>query len=650
MCALNRRAYLASLTAAGSALVLASLTKLDRDTRRMVGRLGLGCAFTAGLASAALIAVGAIYLAGGSWAGAADPGLTGMVTASPVGESLGVRIAGLAVVAVLFISGKAPRIVAVAGAGIVCASFAFRGHVLAEPRVILGALVRGRSCSPGPGGLVATLLDPQGRSGTLIQCHRISLCGHRCSSPPPYTNSMGCCCLSHVGREGFLVREPPDGSVPELHPFIGAVSTIEVRSVGCEHRNGELPVGDRTMFLRACRVAAQALIAALVIALPTMADYEAGQRALDAGDPGEALTQWRAAAGADDRRAMLALGRLYMQGLGVLQDYVEAHKWLNLAAGRGEATAAQERNALAEKMTPQQVATAQKRASEWRPAADETVKASDTDVATASVSDTGPPRQTIHEAQVLLAELGYEPGAFDGVWNSGSARAYGEFLRDAGLPSGETLTPEALRVMRETARRERGEILPSPTQTLHREVALNDTDTLVNVMDTGPPLHLRCEEFKGTYLLEEYAQCWEKIADRPGCYRWDEHFHSDRTTQSWSGRCSGGLADGSGTLSVASGSDHPAMEASGSHMNGKAEGQWVERYADGAVLEGPYLNGLRHGHWIERYADGSVFKGRYVYGVAHGQWSERSASGRCNTYQYSWGDLVDELQQSDSAC
>ena len=124
------------------------------------------------------------------------------------------------------------------------------------------------------------------------------------------------------------------------------------------------------MFLRACRAAAQALIVALVIALPTMADYEAGQRASDAGDPGEALSQWRAAANADDRRAMLALGRLYMQGLGVLQDYVEAHKWFNLAASRGEATAAQERNALAEKMTPQQVATAQKRASEWRPAVD----------------------------------------------------------------------------------------------------------------------------------------------------------------------------------------------------------------------------------------------------------------------------------------
>ena len=35
--------------------------------------------------------------------------------------------------------------------------------------------VRGRSCAPGPGGLVATLLDPQGRNGTLVQCHRLSL-------------------------------------------------------------------------------------------------------------------------------------------------------------------------------------------------------------------------------------------------------------------------------------------------------------------------------------------------------------------------------------------------------------------------------------------------------------------------------------------
>ena len=36
---------------------------------------------------------------------------------------------------------------------------------------------------------------------------------------------------------------------------------------------------------------------------------------------------------------MLVLGRLHLQGLGVIQDFVEAHKWLNLAASRGEAAA-----------------------------------------------------------------------------------------------------------------------------------------------------------------------------------------------------------------------------------------------------------------------------------------------------------------------
>ena len=44
--------------------------------------------------------------------------------------------------------------------------------------------------------------DLRVRNSTLIQCHRVSLCRHRCSPPPPYSNSKGCWCLSHVGREG----------------------------------------------------------------------------------------------------------------------------------------------------------------------------------------------------------------------------------------------------------------------------------------------------------------------------------------------------------------------------------------------------------------------------------------------------------------
>ena len=134
-------AYLASLASAGCALAFASLSALDDDTRRMVRRLGLAGAILAGMASAALVPLGAAYLAGGSWAGATDPTLTGMVLEGPAGNSLAVYLAGLAVIAGFFIAAKAPRSVAFAGAAIVCASFAFRGHVLTEPRVLLGMLV-----------------------------------------------------------------------------------------------------------------------------------------------------------------------------------------------------------------------------------------------------------------------------------------------------------------------------------------------------------------------------------------------------------------------------------------------------------------------------------------------------------------------------
>ena len=115
-------AYLASLTSAGSALALAILSALDGDTRRMVRRLGLAGAILAGVASAALIPLGAAYLAGGSWTGATDPTLTGMVLESPAGNSLAVHLAGLAVVSVFFIAGKAPRFAVTCSPNLACFS------------------------------------------------------------------------------------------------------------------------------------------------------------------------------------------------------------------------------------------------------------------------------------------------------------------------------------------------------------------------------------------------------------------------------------------------------------------------------------------------------------------------------------------------
>ena len=117
------------------------------------------------------------------------------------------------------------------------------------------------------------------------------------------------------------------------------------------------------MFQRALWLA----VLASVFLVPARADFAAGQRAWDAGRVDEALAQWSDAAHAGDGQAMRALGQVHLQGFGVLQDFIEAHKWFNLAASRGDVEAAQERDALAGKMTPEQAATAQERAAAWRP-------------------------------------------------------------------------------------------------------------------------------------------------------------------------------------------------------------------------------------------------------------------------------------------
>ncbi len=152
-------------------------------------------------------------------------------------------------------------------------------------------------------------------------------------------------------------------------------------------------------------VVAAVVAVALAFAAPARADYEAGRKAWDAGDPAAALAEWRAAADAGDRRAMLALGRLRLQGLGAPQNYVEAHKWFNLAASRGAMEAVEERDALAARMTPAQVAAAQERAAAWRPGG-ASPEAETAAAAAPPASDAGPPPpRAIREAQERLALL-----------------------------------------------------------------------------------------------------------------------------------------------------------------------------------------------------------------------------------------------------
>ncbi len=265
-------------------------------------------------------------------------------------------------------------------------------------------------------------------------------------------------------------------------------------------------MGHANMVWHATRSFVVAATLLIVCAPSAVADYNAGKRAWDAGKPAEALVQWRAAADAGDRRAMLELGRLYRMGLGAPQDYVLAHMWFNLAASRGEMEALKERDALAAKMTPQQVAAAQDRAREWRPGAGDDRTAPAVVERPARPATGPPPARVIREAQGLLAVLGYKPGPADGQWGGRTAKAYGAFLRDAGLPLSRTLTPEGMRALRAVARRQRvgaeersaGQAKPrQPVATaprpdeLHRAARAGDIDGLKAALKAGVDVNAR---------------------------------------------------------------------------------------------------------------------------------------------------------------
>ena len=201
-----------------------------------------------------------------------------------------------------------------------------------------------------------------------------------------------------------------------------------------------------------------ALVAILAFVSGARADYEAGAAAWEEGRHAEARKEWLAAAEAGDPRSMLALGRLYLVGVGAPQDYVEAHKWLNLAAGLGEPEAVAERDTLAQEMTAEERAEARKLARVWRPssareAEPETASDGEADRTEAPASADPLPAGALREAQALLAALGYAPGPADGIWGNRSMAAYRTFLRDAGLPTSDEPTMEAMDILRAIAER-----------------------------------------------------------------------------------------------------------------------------------------------------------------------------------------------------
>ena len=115
--------------------------------------------------------------------------------------------------------------------------------------------------------------------------------------------------------------------------------------------------------------------ASFVAPVSAHADNDWGLQAWESGNIGETISEWIKTADTKEGRAILALGRAHRQELGVSHNYVQAHKWFNLAASRGDSEAIKERGAMDVMMAESERAEARALALQWRPGGSETVPA-----------------------------------------------------------------------------------------------------------------------------------------------------------------------------------------------------------------------------------------------------------------------------------
>jgi len=83
-------------------------------------------------------------------------------------------------------------------------------------------------------------------------------------------------------------------------------------------------------------------------------------------DLAEAARLYRQAARQGNDDAQINLARLYAEGAGVPHDPVRAYKWFGLAAAKGRDWAKARQDELAEQMTPEQIAKAERLIEQFR--------------------------------------------------------------------------------------------------------------------------------------------------------------------------------------------------------------------------------------------------------------------------------------------
>ncbi|MBN1365307.1 MAG: SEL1-like repeat protein [Syntrophaceae bacterium] len=183
-------------------------------------------------------------------------------------------------------------------------------------------------------------------------------------------------------------------------------------------------------------------IVILVFAANAKADFKAGVDAYGKKDYKTAIKEFQLLADQGNADAQYMLGYMYASGKGVLQDYIEAHMWFNLAAAQGKDRAVEARDKIAEVMAPQQIAEAQRLAREWKPKVASDQEAMKPFKTSEKIGPTG--AALIREIQKNLTALGYDPGPADGVMGNKTHWAIRDYQKQAGLPIDGEPSPELL--------------------------------------------------------------------------------------------------------------------------------------------------------------------------------------------------------------
>jgi TPR repeat protein len=133
-------------------------------------------------------------------------------------------------------------------------------------------------------------------------------------------------------------------------------------NLGVMYDNGEGVAEDDAEAVKWYRKAAEQGDAAAQNNLGVMYDNGEGV----AEDDAKAVKWYRKAAEQGDAKAQSNLGVKCRDGQGAAQNYVLAHMWLDLARAQGNESARKYMESLVTKMTKEQIAEAQRLASEWQ--------------------------------------------------------------------------------------------------------------------------------------------------------------------------------------------------------------------------------------------------------------------------------------------